>query len=93
MAVKLVARSAEATAVAAEVAALYDLNHRNIVPFIGWAEDDNFQCVVTEYMENGSLENYLISPGSTGGKRGGGDVVVGCGCLSRPDSLTVVGRI
>ena len=66
MAVKLVARSAEATAVAAEVAALYDLNHRNIVPFIGWAEDDNFQCVVPEYMENGSLDNYLISPGSTG---------------------------
>ena len=38
---------------------LSHLNHKNLVPLLGFCEDCNMRVMVYEYMENGTLHDHL----------------------------------
>jgi hypothetical protein len=42
-----------------EVLIWKELEHGNILPFLGIAEMDGIPCTVSEWMENGTMDKYL----------------------------------
>lgn len=42
-----------------QVALLSRIHHRNLVPLIGYCEDEHQRLLVYEYMHNGTLRNHI----------------------------------
>ncbi|KAL7617431.1 hypothetical protein Lser_V15G03247 [Lactuca serriola] len=49
-----------------EVKMMSDFNHANIIPFIGFCDEDNEMILVYEYAINGRLADYLKNPDKIG---------------------------
>ncbi|XP_071689777.1 uncharacterized protein [Rutidosis leptorrhynchoides] len=52
-----------------EVATLSCLNHRNILSFVGFCDDEGKMMMVFKYESNGSLDKYLSDPNLTWSQR------------------------
>lgn len=42
-----------------QVALLSRIHHRNLVPLIGYCEEDHQRILVYEYMHNGTLRDHI----------------------------------
>lgn len=38
---------------------LMKVHHKNLVPFVGYCDENNKMALIYEYMENGNLKDYL----------------------------------
>ncbi|KAJ6769233.1 hypothetical protein OIU74_022829 [Salix koriyanagi] len=47
-----------------EVALLSRIHHRNLVPLLGYCEEENQRILVYEYMHNGTLRDHIHGPAS-----------------------------